>query len=79
MSETRHYAPGSDDGAENWACLASLIETCKLNGVNPQQQFQMNPGPASRAVFPRLPPAWAVPGESNMQQVADFFRLTGTE
>ena len=43
------------------------------------QQFQMNPGPASRAVFPRLPPAWAVPGESNMQQVADFFRPTGTE
>jgi hypothetical protein len=39
----------------------------------------MNPGLASRAVFPRLPPAWAVPGESNMQQVADFFRLTGTE
>jgi len=21
---------------ENWACLASLIETCKLNHVNPQ-------------------------------------------
>ena len=36
MSETRHYGPGSDTGAENWACLASLIETCKLNGVNPQ-------------------------------------------
>jgi len=27
---------GSDEGAENWACLASLIETAKLNGVNPQ-------------------------------------------
>ena len=27
---------GSDEGGENWACLASLIETCKLNGVNPQ-------------------------------------------
>jgi transposase len=25
---------GCDDGAENWALLASLIETCKLNGVN---------------------------------------------
>jgi hypothetical protein len=24
---------------ENWACLASLIETCKLNGVNPQIYF----------------------------------------
>ena len=27
---------GSDAGGENWALLASLIETCKLNSVNPQ-------------------------------------------
>jgi transposase len=27
---------GHDLGAENWACFASLIETCKLNGINPQ-------------------------------------------
>ena len=27
---------GSDHGAENWAMLASLIETCKLHAVNPQ-------------------------------------------
>jgi transposase len=27
---------GSDDGGENWAIIASLIETAKLNGVNPQ-------------------------------------------
>ena len=27
---------GSDQGAENWAMLASLIETCKLHSVNPQ-------------------------------------------
>ncbi len=26
---------GSDGGAENWAIVASLIESCKLNGVNP--------------------------------------------
>jgi transposase len=39
MSETRHYGPGSDVGGENWACLASLIETCKLNHVNPQIYF----------------------------------------
>jgi transposase len=25
---------GCDDGAENWALLASFIETCKLNGVD---------------------------------------------
>lgn len=27
---------GSDAGAEHWAVLASLIETCKLIGVEPQ-------------------------------------------
>jgi transposase len=27
---------GHDEGAANWACIASLIETCKLNGVDPQ-------------------------------------------
>lgn len=26
---------GSDGGAQHWACLASLIETAKLNGVDP--------------------------------------------
>lgn len=26
---------GHDEGAANWAVIASLIETCKLNGVNP--------------------------------------------
>jgi transposase len=30
---------GHDAGAENWACLASLIETCKLNGIDPQVYF----------------------------------------
>ena len=27
---------GSDGGGEHWAILASLIETCKLIGVDPQ-------------------------------------------
>jgi transposase len=26
---------GSDGGAEHWAIIASLIETCKLNDVDP--------------------------------------------
>ena len=30
---------GHDEGAENWAVIASLIETCKLNGVDPQAYF----------------------------------------
>ena len=27
---------GSDGGAEHWAVVASLIETCKLNAIDPQ-------------------------------------------
>ena len=27
---------GSDGGGEHWAIIASLIETCKLNGIDPQ-------------------------------------------
>ena len=27
---------GSDGGAGHWATIASLVETCKLNGVDPQ-------------------------------------------
>jgi hypothetical protein len=27
---------GHDDGAENWAIVASLIEACKLNDIEPQ-------------------------------------------
>jgi hypothetical protein len=30
---------GSDEGGANWAIVASLIETCKLNGVNPHPWF----------------------------------------
>lgn len=27
---------GSDDGGDHWAVIASMIETCKLNGIDPQ-------------------------------------------
>jgi transposase len=27
---------GSDGGGEHWAIIASLIETCKLNAIDPQ-------------------------------------------
>ena len=36
LSRKNALFAGSDEGAENWAMLASLIETCKLHGVNPQ-------------------------------------------
>ena len=45
---------GHDEGAQNWACIASLVETCKLNGVDPQTYFTdvltrlVNLWPASR-------------------------------
>ena len=45
---------GHDEGAENWACVASLIETCKLNDVEPQAYIAdvldklVNLWPASR-------------------------------
>jgi transposase len=35
LSRKNALFAGSDEGAENWAAIASLIETCKLNDVNP--------------------------------------------
>jgi len=55
---------GHDLGAENWACIASLIETCKLNGVDPQPYLTdvltklVNLWPASR-IDELMPWAWA--------------------
>ena len=55
---------GHDQGAENWACIASLIETCKLHGVDPQAYFTdvltklVNLWPASR-LDELMPWAWA--------------------
>ena len=38
MALTRKNAlfSGSDRGGRNWAVIASLVETCKPNGVDPQ-------------------------------------------
>ena len=55
---------GHDHGAENWACIASLIESCKLNGVDPQAYLTdvltklVNLWPASR-LDELMPWAWA--------------------
>jgi transposase len=35
MSETRHYGAGSDGGARAWAIAMTLIQTTKLDGVEP--------------------------------------------
>jgi hypothetical protein len=55
---------GCDHGAENWAGIASLVETCKLNGVDPQAYLTdvltklVNLWPASR-IDELMPWAWA--------------------
>ena len=63
-------SPAHDEGAENWACIASLIETCKLNGVDPQAYFAdvltklVNLWPASR-LDELMPWAWAAEHSTN--------------
>jgi transposase len=55
---------GHDQGAENWAAIASLVETCKLHGVDPQAYFAdvltklVNLWPASR-LHELMPWVWA--------------------
>ena len=54
LSRKNALFAGSDEGAHNWAAIASLIETCKLNGVNPHAWLAdtltrlVNRWPASR-------------------------------
>jgi transposase len=63
LSRKNALFAGSDEGAENWACLASLIETCKLHGINPEAYFTdvltklVNNWPNSR-LAELLPWAW---------------------
>jgi transposase len=61
---------GHDHGAENWACIASLIETCKLTGVDPQAYLTdvltklVNLWPASR-IDELMPWTWAAERSAN--------------
>jgi transposase len=36
LGRKNHLFAGSDGGGEHWAVIASLIETCKMNDVDPQ-------------------------------------------
>jgi transposase len=64
---------GSDGGAEHWATLASLIETCKLNDVDPYAYLAdaitriVNGHPQSR-IDDILP--WAYPAAATLRAVA---------
>jgi hypothetical protein len=55
---------GSDGGAEHWAVIASLTESCKLNGVDPQAYLTdiltrlVNLWPAAR-IDELMPWAWS--------------------
>jgi hypothetical protein len=61
---------GHDQGTENWACIALLIETCKLQGVDPQTYFTdvlaklVNLWPASR-LDELMPWTWAAERPNN--------------
>ena len=64
---------GSDGGAENWAIVASLIETCKLNGVDPQAWMadtltKIVSGHLNSQIDDLLPWAYAAP--QGLKQVA---------
>jgi transposase len=64
---------GSDKGAEHWAVIASLVETCKITGVEPQTYLAnvidriVNGHPQSR-IDELLP--WAYPATPNFKAVA---------
>jgi transposase len=36
LSRKNALFSGNDEGKENWAMLASFIETCKLHRINPE-------------------------------------------
>jgi hypothetical protein len=64
---------GSDGGAEHWAVIASLIETCKLNSVDPYAYLAstitkiVNGHPNGR--LDELLP-WAYPAATALKDVA---------
>src|SRR5204863_7714577 len=36
LGRKNHLFAGSDGGGEQWAVIASLVETCKMNAVDPR-------------------------------------------
>ena len=46
LSRKNALFAGSDEGAEQWAMLASLIESCKLHGVKLKQPTSTEGWPA---------------------------------
>lgn len=48
---------GHDEGAANWACIASLIETCMTNGAGPFAHIVATTETMRRAAC-RCTPEW---------------------
>jgi transposase len=64
---------GSDGGAEHWAVIASLIETCKLSGVEPYSYLtdvmtRIIQGHPNRRLDELLP--WSYPTAQDLKAVA---------
>ena len=78
------FASG-DDGGARWAAVASLVETCKLNGVDPQRYFTdvltrlVNGWPNSR-INELMPWRWAADEDgpaSSQGRKTEIMRRTG--
>ena len=73
VPDSGHYEVASDGGGEHWAVIASLIETCKLNGVEPHAYLTdviskiVNGHPNNR-INELLP--WAYPAAQSLKDVA---------
>lgn len=64
---------GSDGGAEHWAIVASLVETCKLNAVEPHAYLadvlaKIVNGHPNSGLDELLP--WAYPATTDLRDVA---------
>jgi transposase len=72
LSSNRENAlfAGHDHEAENWAAIASLIETCKLTGVDPQTYLtdvltRGHQSVAASRIDELMPWAWAPERSAN--------------
>jgi transposase len=72
MTKKNSLFAGHDEGAFNWACVASLIETAKLNRLNPQAYLadiltKLVNGWPMKELDELLPWAWSAQGSGDKQ------------
>jgi transposase len=66
LSRKNALFAGSDEGGSNWAHIASLVETCKLNGIDPQAYLselltRLVNGWPQRRIDELMPWCWSTP------------------